>query len=160
VIGTCTVRWLFLVIVACGDNLVGTRDAPASPDDAASDAVTDVATDATPDAPDAMTDALADAPDDARPSSVVVVPCTSFVAVVETTAASFTPTAISIHVGDVIRFAPSSPHDVRSGTPASPEDRFTVDGGAPRCLRFDEAGTFPFYCQVHPTMTGSVLVAP
>jgi plastocyanin len=158
-------RLLLVVICACGTPRVAgdaaVRDAPARDDaSAASDVLVDAASadaafDAPPDAALVVTDAAPDAP----PALIVLVACpvTSHATVI-TSGQSFSPQQTTITVGQIVRFEPSSSHDVVSGTQAAPTTTFRADGGVPRCYRFDEAGVFPFFCSIHPNMTGAITV--
>lgn len=101
---------------------------------------------------------------DARNSSVAVLACDGVTPVVRimtrtTGGLGFEPAQPTIHVGEVIEFAPSSFHDMVSGTPASRDGLFdSGDPGEKSCLRFEEAGSFPFFCSVHNSMRGTVTV--
>lgn len=65
---------------------------------------------------------------------------------------AFSPTAVTIGVGDVIRFTPeSSAHNI-SG------DGWSSEFGVETCFQFLEAGDYDFVCDAHSTMTGTVTV--
>lgn len=139
--------WFVAAAIGCGSE----RAAP--PTDARP-------ADAPLDAPAADAGAV-DAPLDAAPRPAIVeVPCAgaALAATIETGPSSYSPRSISIAPGATVRFAPTNPHDVKSGTPADPLPWFQVDGNDPRCLRFDDPGAFVYFCQAHPTMTGEVIV--
>jgi len=75
----------------------------------------------------------------------------------------FQPASRSAHVGDVVRWTfAGDPHTVTSGTPGSPDGRFDSgikDPGASYQVTFDTAGTFRYFCQIHPEqMTGTIVV--
>jgi plastocyanin len=75
----------------------------------------------------------------------------------------FQPASRSVHVGDVVRWTfAGDPHTVTSGTPSSPDGQFDSgikDPGASFQVTFDTAGTFRYFCQVHPEqMTGTIVV--
>ena len=73
----------------------------------------------------------------------------------------FSPEHVTVHAGDIVRFQPLNPHDVRAGTYAAPETWFFVPGNVVGCVRFDQPGVFDFYCNAHPfSMTGTVTVIP
>jgi plastocyanin len=52
-------------------------------------------------------------------------------------------------------------HTVTAGTPSAPTGAFDsgrLNGDQTFTTRFDRAGVYPFYCQIHPKMTGTVVV--
>ncbi|HEX8025687.1 MAG TPA: plastocyanin/azurin family copper-binding protein [Candidatus Limnocylindrales bacterium] len=83
---------------------------------------------------------------------------------------AFQPSDLTVHVGDTVTWtvtkAFSQPHSVTSGTPGGSDSGKVFDSGID--LRnngdsfpftFNTPGTYPFYCQVHPTtMTGTITV--
>ncbi len=54
-------------------------------------------------------------------------------------------------------------HTVTAGTPDSPTpdlfDRDLDGAGATTTIRFDEPGTYPYFCSRHPHMRGVIVVA-
>lgn len=72
---------------------------------------------------------------------------------------------IDILVGDTIVWgnADTASHTVTSGTPETgPDQKFDSGLFAPGhsfSQQFNEAGTFPYFCIVHPWMTGEVIVS-
>lgn len=90
------------------------------------------------------------------------------VAIVDKT---FVPPDLTVHVGDTVTWtvthAIAEPHSVTSGTDASdPNSAKLFDSGINLrnngdhfSYTFTTAGTFPYYCQVHPTvMKGTITV--
>ena len=79
---------------------------------------------------------------------------------VEIAGFAFGPAALRVPVGTEVTWTNSdpTPHTVTSdsGSFASP----TLDAGAAFAFRFDAAGTYSYICQIHPSMKGSVVVAP
>lgn len=71
---------------------------------------------------------------------------------------SFDESTVSVEVGDVVRWTneQSVTHTVTSG-----DDLFdaTLSSGATLGFTFDEPGSFPYFCAIHPSMTGTVEVA-
>ncbi len=84
---------------------------------------------------------------------------------------TFEPAQVTIAVGDTVTWtvtrAIGEPHSVRSGKPTDPDAGSLFDSGIDDLQdngqtydrAFAEAGTFDYYCQVHPVeMTGQVIV--
>jgi plastocyanin len=91
-------------------------------------------------------------------------------------AKAFVPAQIVVHEGDTVTWtvtrAMGEPHTVTSGTPTAPDkgtafdsqkddpdlDKLKEQGGS-FSVTFDKAGTFVYFCVVHPVeMTGEVVV--
>lgn len=76
----------------------------------------------------------------------------------------YLPTYVSIHVGDTINWDnhDSAAHTVTSGDNDSGPDGSFDSGlfldGRTYSHTFDESGEFPYFCQVHPWMTGTIVV--
>ena len=72
---------------------------------------------------------------------------------------SFTPREMSIAIGESVtwRNHDDVPHQIvsvdRKFTPSS-----VLDTGQTYRHTFDRAGTFAYFCSLHPTMTGTVVV--
>lgn len=88
---------------------------------------------------------------------------------------TFDPADVSIHVGDTVTWTVTKsinePHTVTSGTPngtgngavfdSSKEDSGLtklMDNGGTYSFTFNSAGTFDYFCTVHPAMAGKVTV--
>lgn len=72
---------------------------------------------------------------------------------------AFQPTAISAKVGDVVAWTnnDSAPHTATlKDVPSCTTD--DLSQGATGGIMFTVAGTYPFFCKIHPTMTGTVTV--
>ena len=84
---------------------------------------------------------------------------------------AFSPNPVKVNVGDMVTWTndDTTPHTATSGTPANgPDGKFggTADAGGTILVKgktesftFTEAGTFPYFCTLHPNMVGSVEVA-
>ena len=75
----------------------------------------------------------------------------------------YEPAARTIEVGDTVRWTFSGdPHTVTSGGPGAPDGTFSSgikDAGTTYEFRFQTAGTFPYFCEIHPEqMTGTIVV--
>lgn len=138
-----------VAIAGCGDS----SDRPdAAPGDEHDGAVVDASPTDGPPRPDATQAPDAEPGPDAGPPPVVQVTCPADPAVTVTTPGYFyDPDQATIAVGQVVRFDPSTSHDVRSDT-----GLFTVPYGGDRCFRFDEAGTYPYHCTPH-RFTGTIV---
>ena len=74
---------------------------------------------------------------------------------VTTSGLAFTPTTLSISVGQSVAFVVSASHDVtwQNGTAGRGAT------GAPYSRTFSNAGAYTFYCSIHPSMTGTITVS-
>lgn len=76
---------------------------------------------------------------------------------------AFDPQTIEVAAGSAITWTNEDgvAHTVTAGEPGAAAGSFdeTVDAGATTEITFDEAGTFPYFCSIHPTMTAEVVVA-
>jgi plastocyanin len=83
---------------------------------------------------------------------------------------SFSPNVINVKIGDTVTWTNYDvmPHTVTSGTgPSDPNKGKEFDSGLSTPLnpgktfshKFITAGEFQYYCQLHPAMTGKVVVA-
>lgn len=76
---------------------------------------------------------------------------------------SFQPESIEIGAGTTVSWTNEDGvgHTVTAGTPGAAEDAFdeSLDAGETVDVAFDESGTFDYFCAIHPTMTGQVVVS-
>jgi plastocyanin len=95
-----------------------------------------------------------DSGDDDAPSSVVEVDCASVTPVesITTSGFAYSPSVVTIAVGEVVEFHPTSSHDA-----VAFDGSFRVGFGDRACLRFDAPGEFEFECSPHH-FTGAVTV--
>jgi|AntDryMetagUQ255_1029468.scaffolds.fasta_scaffold13358_1 plastocyanin len=75
----------------------------------------------------------------------------------------FKPDAITVPVGTSITFTneDSAPHTATSGQPPGADGVFDTGNltkGESKRVTVSEAGTFAYYCQLHPFMKGTVIV--
>ena len=97
---------------------------------------------------------------DAKVSSVKSVSCNGATIAqtinVNAGGTAFMPNTATINANQIVHFMTSSFHPVKSGTPASPTTDFEASSGD-ACFQFTQAGTFPFFCEVH-LFTGTITV--
>ena len=76
---------------------------------------------------------------------------------------SFQPETIEVETGTTVTWTNEDgvAHTVTAGTSGAAEGTFdeSVDAGETAEVAFDEAGTFDYFCAIHPTMTGQVVVS-
>jgi len=97
---------------------------------------------------------------DAAMASVVAVTCPASAPIVTTTtsgADAYVPASTTISVGGIVKFMMPAAHDVAPNTLKPTDDGLKVDFGGTRCLQFNKAGTFNFFCTAH-TFVGSITV--
>lgn len=77
---------------------------------------------------------------------------------------AFAPTTIEVAAGGTVTWTngDGAGHTVSAGTPDAPElevfnEPLPADGGTVE-RTFDEPGAYPYFCNIHPTMTGEVVV--
>ncbi|GKS66604.1 hypothetical protein YTPLAS73_01510 [Nitrosarchaeum sp.] len=82
----------------------------------------------------------------------------------ETSNACYTPASVTINVGDAVEWdnVDTAAHTVTGGSPADGPsgvfDSSLVMGKAKYLHTFDKAGTYDYFCMVHPWMVGKVIV--
>ncbi len=102
----------------------------------------------------------------AGPQTVtVLLPSGTSVPGCEETNACYIPTSVSINAGDTVSWdnADTAAHTITSGTAADgPDGLFDSSlllGGDTFEVTFDTAGSYDYYCLVHPWMVGDVQVS-
>ena len=84
----------------------------------------------------------------------------------ETTNACFSPAMVSINAGDTVEWVnePTAAHTVTGGSPAmGPSGGFDSSllmANANYAFTFDEAGSYDYFCMIHPWMSGTVIIVP
>lgn len=76
---------------------------------------------------------------------------------------SFSPSSKTVAVGTTITWTNKDnfSHNVTSGTPGAPDGKFSsgnMGGGATYSFTFATAGTYKYFCSIHPSMTGTIIV--
>jgi plastocyanin len=77
---------------------------------------------------------------------------------VTTESLQFQPATVTVEVGDTVTW---SNEDGVPHTATADDDSFdtgNIAGGASASQTFATAGSFPYHCEVHPSMTGTVVV--
>ncbi len=76
---------------------------------------------------------------------------------------AFSPAAITINVGDTVRWTNNgaAPHTTTSGTTPTPDGKWAspaLSSGQTFSFTFTQAGVFPYFCAIHTFMTGTITV--
>jgi plastocyanin len=92
-------------------------------------------------------------------ASTCRVPAAGEATVVESTVVGFAWQDVTAKVGDVITWTngDTEPHGVETDDGTCRQDPPTPGNGT-ASLVFDVAGTYPFICWLHPTMTGTITI--
>lgn len=76
---------------------------------------------------------------------------------------AFEPATAEVSAGSTITWTNEDgvTHTVTAGSPGAAEGTFddSLDAGASAEVTFDEPGSYPYFCAIHPTMTGEVVVS-
>jgi plastocyanin len=75
---------------------------------------------------------------------------------------SYNPNPIEIKVGDTVTWInnESSPHTVTSSSNDSNFDSDVLRRGEAFSFTFDKEGQYPYFCALHPSMVGTVVLLP
>jgi amicyanin len=78
---------------------------------------------------------------------------------------SYNPNLIEIKVGDTVTWinSDSSPHTVTSSSSSSNDSNFdsgVVRSGEAFSFTFEKEGQYSYFCTLHPSMVGTVVVFP
>ncbi len=76
---------------------------------------------------------------------------------------AFSPASETIKAGEVVKFdnQDTATHTVTSGKPSCPDGKWNtgdIPAGSSKCVEIDVAGTYPYFCSIHPSMTGNITV--
>ena len=75
---------------------------------------------------------------------------------------AFGPASVTIAKGGTVTFtnSDSTTHTVSSGASGTKDGKFDKDlsGGAETTITFDTAGTFNYFCNIHQSMKGTIVV--
>jgi plastocyanin len=81
---------------------------------------------------------------------------------VEMKGIAFVPKELTVQAGTTVVWTNNDPfpHTVTSGTRGSPTSLFdqTVDPGKTFSYTFQDPGTYPYFCSIHPGMDGVITV--
>src|SRR5215207_1956496 len=75
---------------------------------------------------------------------------------------SYNPNPIEIEVGDTVTWInnDSSPHTVTTSSSNSNFDSDVLRRGETFSFTFDREGEYPYFCTLHPSMVGTIVVLP
>ena len=76
---------------------------------------------------------------------------------------TFAPPTLTVKVGTTVTWhfdQPSAPHNVVSLTTPVLFNSGTPKGTGTYSFTFTAPGTFPYLCQIHPSMKGTIIVTP
>lgn len=71
---------------------------------------------------------------------------------------AFSPDTVTVSAGTTVTWTNSDTLTHTVDTEDGTLDSGNLDNGAEFSFTFDEAGTFDYFCEIHPTMTGTVVV--
>jgi plastocyanin len=73
---------------------------------------------------------------------------------------AFSPSSLTITAGTTVTFTDTATHTVTEGTDGAPAEDPIVDeaGGADIDVTFEEPGTYPITCKIHPEMNMTITV--
>lgn len=71
---------------------------------------------------------------------------------------SFSPGSVTVAVGDTVTWTNSDAQAHTATADDSSWDTGTISNNASRTITFSTAGTFAYHCDIHPNMTGTVVV--
>ena len=75
---------------------------------------------------------------------------------------SFGPASVTIAKGQAVTFTnnDSTTHTVSSGVAPNKDGKFDkeLSGGTETTITFDTAGTYTYFCNIHQTMKGTIVV--
>jgi plastocyanin len=75
---------------------------------------------------------------------------------------AFSPSALTVHVGDTVTWTnhDQAPHDVTTTSAPVAIKSSTLSTGQSFSYTFTTAGTYKYYCSIHPDMTAQLVVQP
>ncbi|MHB8162895.1 MAG: cupredoxin domain-containing protein [Methanoregula sp.] len=74
---------------------------------------------------------------------------------------AFNPSPLTVKVGTVVTWTnqDSTPHTIVSDTGSPVQfSSDTLPDGASYSFTFNQAGTYPYHCSIHPSMKGTIVV--
>jgi len=71
---------------------------------------------------------------------------------------AFGPASLTIDAGDTVTWTNEDGVGHTATQDGGGFDTGTIAAGASDSIAFDEAGTFPYHCTIHPAMTGTITV--
>lgn len=71
---------------------------------------------------------------------------------------AFSPNTVTVAAGTTVTWTNNDTLTHTVDTEDGTLDSGNLENGAEFSFTFDEAGTFDYFCEIHPTMTGSIVV--
>ena len=71
---------------------------------------------------------------------------------------SYSPASVTVNVGDTVTWTNSGAQAHTATADDGSWDTGNIAGGGTDAVTFATAGTFPYHCDIHPQMTGTVTV--
>lgn len=71
---------------------------------------------------------------------------------------AFSPATVTVNVGDTVTWANNDAQAHTASANSGAWDTGIIAGGGSAGIMFSTAGTFPYHCDIHPTMTGTLVV--
>jgi plastocyanin len=71
---------------------------------------------------------------------------------------AFSPQAVTVHVGDTVTWTNA---DAQHHTATADDGSFNtgaINSGSSKSVTLTTAGTFPYHCSIHPSMTATIVV--
>ncbi len=154
-----------IVAIAIGFALVGGSTQSTPPPASVPPAPAPVAQPPTEEAEVEMEAEVEEMEEPSGPQTVIVdIPSGTSVPGCEETNECWLPSSVTIQMGDTVEWINSdtAAHTVTGGLPADGPsgvfDSSLVLGGAQYAFTFEEAGSYDYFCMVHPWMVGDVQV--
>ncbi len=73
---------------------------------------------------------------------------------------NFSPQELTISMGDIVTWTNDHSINHTSTSDDAVWDSGVIPPGGSFSFTFDNAGTFPYHCTIHPAMTGTITVEP
>lgn len=71
---------------------------------------------------------------------------------------AYSPSTVNVNVGDTVTWTNADAQAHTASANDGSWDTGVVAGGGSAAVTFSAAGTFPYHCDIHPAMTGTLVV--